>query len=86
MLLEKTEYNWNYNENTIHITGQFYEVKCPQEASDIVELDDMYQFMKSIHAQDKRWIQADARHTAIGVKPYQRGIHRSFPRSLLHLY
>ena len=61
MLLEKTEYNWNYNENTIHITGQFYEVKCPQEASDIVELDDMYQFMKSIHAQDKRWIQADAR-------------------------
>lgn len=21
MLLEKTEYNWNYNENTIHIMG-----------------------------------------------------------------
>ena len=26
------------------------------------------------------------RYTAIGVKSYQGGIHRSFPRSLLHLY
>ena len=59
LLLRMIDYDYVVNENIIHITGFMEIVKCPDDAENIKELEDILDFMKKSAKRDKNCYVAD---------------------------
>jgi len=58
-LIEKIEYDFYYNGSAIHITGIIDMVCCPDEAEDVVELEDIFNFMQRFRDRQKCFYRYD---------------------------
>ena len=59
LCLNMIDYDYVVNENIIHVTGFIELVRCPEDADDITELEDILDFMKKSANRDKNFYMAD---------------------------
>ena len=60
-LINRMDYDYNYNASILHVTGTVDILHCPDEAESIIEIEDIFNFMLRFHERQNCFYMYDKR-------------------------